>query len=289
MRTRCSHAVILMVVAALLLAPATASARIWNDLAFALGYAGFNIAGDRNVLSGGNDYIINTQFRGNPLDFGVFELTLQGPISAQMSTGGRFVDELEFHFQTALSDGQASTPLSYNLTCDACGQATEVAGSVLVDGDLIVNELGCYSFQLEYSSRQDVTQDGLVDGEFTNDFDIGPINVQGNIYFDLIALVLDPLFTAAGAENPFKALSGFAAMGAGLGTMSGVQDTLMTELTQVGVDELIQATLADQSMARRFSTENQSVDPESGYRIPEPTSLLLLGVGATVLTLRRRC
>ena len=43
----------------------TIRADVFNDIAFGLGYAGFEISGNNNPLSGGVDFLVTNTFVGN--------------------------------------------------------------------------------------------------------------------------------------------------------------------------------------------------------------------------------
>jgi hypothetical protein len=82
-------------------------------------------------------------------------------------------------------------------------------GSFLLDATGSINTFGFYDLRLQLSNRQDLTLEGRfqdgVDREY--DFDIGPVDVKGNIFADLLAVLLDPIFSALGAENFFASFS----------------------------------------------------------------------------------
>lgn len=237
-----------------------ARADVFQDIGLALGYAGFNIQGDHNYLSGGADFLMNTNFLGNQLDFGAGDLTLQGPISLEFQSGGRLLSEAELHFTTALSSQLDATPLRYQLNYDAGGQKTTIDGSLLVDGSMTFNGFGFYDLQMTYSSRQTVSRDGtIVNDQRTSDFDVGPINISGNIFADALSLLTQPLFDASGQENPFASLSG----------ASQLADLLATSATR-------------QEAARAIGDVDQlaGAAPPLGSAVPEPATLVLLALGA---------
>jgi len=193
--------------AGLFVAPAQAG--VFRDVAVGLGYAGFDIAGQRNVLSGGADFSISQTFAGNELDFGVWDLTLQGPVAFEISSGGRGLSELEISLSTAQVGGGTATPLSYFLNADVGGQETQISGQLLLDADISFNGFGFYDLTLDYSSRQNVSRDGrFANDDQTFDSDVGPINVSGNIFADALAAITQPIFDATGAVNPFASFSG---------------------------------------------------------------------------------
>ena len=192
--------------------PAT-SARggVFEDVTLGLGRAGFNVGGNRNVASGGADYLISNIFVGNTLNLGMGDLTLLGPISLSVSSGTRFVNTLDVSLRTAIDGGvlASATPLSYILNLDSGSQSAAITGSLLIDANFSINGFGFYDFDLRYSSRQNVQREGRVtDAGSDFDSDIGPINISGNIYADILALVTAPFFEATGISNPFASFSG---------------------------------------------------------------------------------
>ena len=276
------------IVLGLLAVPAPAKADRFGDIAFGLGYAGFDLEGSRNVLSGGADFRISRNLVGLPLDFGSYDLTLQGPISFEFSTGGRELSNLEITFQTAMTSRQVSQPLSYVFNADVGGQATQVNGSILIDGSLSLNGFGFYDLQIDYSSRQSVERGGrFSNSEDTFDFDLGPIQVRGNIFADALALITAPAFDAAGAVNPFDSFSGRVALNDALRARgNGIFD-----LEGSGVDPL-----AD-TVARAFASQDREPiagldeSPGAGARagaIPEPAILLLMLLGLPFVVRRYR-
>jgi len=278
------------------LMPMTARAGIWENIPYGLGYAGFNIQGQHNYLSGGNDYLVNKFFIGNPLDFGSWELTLNGPISIDVSTGGRLVDEIEFHFQTATSSAGVSQPLSYDLACDVCSQTSRISGSILIDGDLTINEFGCYDFHLDYSSRQSVEQDGRFDNDdTTNDFDIGPIDISGNIYADILAAIFGPVFEQMDVENPFANFSGQLQLEKAIERISAEQakqallaDDLLLDsgpLVTFQPDVVGPTPTGEILLADTLSIENGTA-PLAGV-VPEPSTVLFMMLGAPLIGSKR--
>ena len=269
-----------------------ARADVFRDIAVGLGYAGFELEGDRNILSGGADFRISRNLVGNTLDFGSADLTLQGPISLEFSTGGRALSNLDISFQTAMTGDLASSPLFYEFNSDVGGQSAEVSGSILIDASFSLNGFGFYDLELMYSSRQDVNREGrFSNSEDTYDFDIGPINVSGNIFADVLALITAPLFEATGSFNPFESFSGRTQLqklidASGdrarqqLAAGGAVTDNALSPLLAVGVvNEPSYGTLSLPASARTT---------ESGVVVPEPTVLLLMLLGVPILMRRRR-
>ena len=277
--TRSMKHVLLVAALSVGLSAPVASAGVFDDIAVGLGALNFDLRGQHNFLSGGADFAALTQFQGNPLDFGAGDLTLNGPLSFEVSTGNRFVNTLDISFQTALTSDLASSPLTYEFNADMCGQETNVLGSVLIDSNLSLNEFGCYKLDLQYSSRQTVANDGRFnDDSITNDFDLGPISVQGNIFIDAFALLLDPILTRDGRENPFAPYTAQAQL----------------EEATLKARELAASGIVDEPATAGASLlPGLGVQSASGlsYAVPEPMTLTLAAIGLAVITakpLRRR-
>ncbi len=178
-------------------------------LGTALDYTGFDLRGQRNPLSGGIDFLATNDFDAASFDFGAWDLSLQGPLSLQVSTGGRLLSQFDVSFSTAVNGATDPSPLSYVLNSDSGGQSTQIAGNLFLDADFSINQFGFYDLNLAYSSRQSVAADGRFSNETTtHDSDLGPIRVSGNIYADTLALLTDPLFDRAGQPNLFASFSG---------------------------------------------------------------------------------
>ena len=277
--TRSIKHVLLVAALSVGMSASLASAGVFEDIAIGLDALNFDLQGQHNFLSGGADFAALTQFQGNPLDFGVGDLTLSGPLSFEVSTGDRFINTLDISFQTALTSDLASSPLAYEFNTDICGQETNVLGSVLIDSNLSLNEFGCYKLDLQYSSRQTVTNRGQInDDTYTNDFDLGPVSVQGNIFIDAFALLLDPIFTRNGRENPFAPYTAQAQLEAA--------NLKARELAASGI--VGEPATAGASLLPGFETQAAS---GLRYAVPEPMTLTLAAIGLAVITakpLRRR-
>ncbi|MCH7702349.1 MAG: PEP-CTERM sorting domain-containing protein [Planctomycetes bacterium] len=271
-----------------------ARADLFGNVVLGLDAAGFNVTGAPNPLSGGRITQIDRTFVGETLNFGATELQLLGPISVSFGHGGRAIQTFDLSFSTL---GQ---PFQYIYSADTGGQETLISGSFAMDGDFSINSFGFYDLTLFFSSRQDITTEGRfsnVDGE-EQDFDLGPVDISGNIFADVLAALLDPVFEAAGAQNIFASFSSrggldqslFSAIqglpanaGGGLALPSGAADSV--NVGQGG------GTIPE------FAFVGVGYDPATGLTaagntapIPEPATacLLLGGLGAIAAHRRLR-
>lgn len=258
-----------------LCAASAAQAGLFKNTVRALEYAGFNFIGEKNPLSGGADLALVRNFNNETLDFGATELTLTGPLQFTFSTGGRGLEVLDVSLSTN------NRPLTYSLITDVGGQKTQVDGNFLLNATGSMNSFGWYDFEFQYSVREQIIQDGrFANGEEYMDFDIGPIDVSGNIFADMLAVLFDPLFTSLGTENIFASFSG--------------RYQAMEELNRRLADSRLSALGLDslgEMSASMVPAEPMTLDMVSADRsyVPDPSTLLLLLGGAPVVyALRRR-
>ena len=271
----------------------TARADLVENSAFAFGALGFDLRGFHNPLSDGIEISGVNRFTGDTLDLGAWELTLSGPLSFQISTGGRVLSQFDLSFGTNTSRGGNVAPLNYDLVFDVGAQRREVSGALLIDAGFSHKGLGFYDISLQVSSRQDVSDEGVFrTAEEELDFDIGPIHVRGNVFADALAIITEPFFEATGQVNIFETFSGRAQL---LSLLSGSSDAALRLLAE-GPDA-IEDRIADflDFDGRRLTLS--LVDPNapnslrsllSGSAVPEPTVLVLMLLGIPALLRRRR-
>ncbi len=246
------------------------------EVGTALDFAGFDARGSRNPLSGGADLLITRQFNGNLFDFGAAELTLQGPISLQVSAGGRLLPTIDATFSTAVNAQNPATQLNYNFVSDTGPQSTTISGSTIIDGSFSVNALGFYDLTLTSSTRSTIDREGVVTESGTLDSDVGPIAVSGNVFADALTILTDPLFEQTGNANPFAALS-----------------KMLIDPNSVGALDLASLSDLDSQMLMNASRSFDAL-PSDSSRVhaggvaahvvaPEPTVLVLLLLGLPVV------
>lgn len=268
-----------------------------EDIGLALGQFGFDYLGNRNLLSGGIDFLATNRFVGNELDFGAADLSLVGPLSLAVSTGGRALSELEIAFRTADNPVSNTQPLRYLYNVDVGGQTARVEGSVFLDANLKVNGFGFYDLSLEYSSRQTIDREGrFANDSLTNDFDLGPIRVRGNIVADLLAVVTEPVFENAGLVNVFASFSGREQLRSAIAAQNqaGIEDAAPAgsgfvpgrteEADAVVFRGLVQA--AGEQIRAGAVTGSSLVSYQPGV-VPEPVVLILLLLGLPLVLTRR--
>ena len=286
------HTVSLSIVGLALAMGGSARAEVKQNVATALDFAGFDLRGQRNPLSGGIDFLATNNFDGAPFDFGAGDLSLSGPLSLQVSTGGRYLSQFDVSLTTAVDGRTNATPLSYVLNNDIGAQSSQISGTMLADVDFSLNGLGFYDLSITYSSRQNVTNDGLLaNGSTTNDFDLGPINISGNLFADGLAILTDPIFDRAGRPNPFESFSGRSQLKELLQASAlDAQNALATG------SDLAAASTGTWYAAARYGLGNGGVPPgngngrgngNGGAAVPEPAVLVLMLLGVPAIVLRR--
>lgn len=252
-----------------------------HNVATALDYAGFDARGSLNPLSGGADLLITRQFNGNLFDFGGAELAVQGPISLQVSTGGRVVPQFDVAFSTAANARSQPTALTYNYSSDIGAQSTSISGSMLIDGNFSINALGFYDLTLTSSARNTITRDGVVTDSGAIDSDVGPITVSGNVFADVLAILTDPLFEQSGRENPFDSISKLLLDANADGTSA------LTMLPDLGSQASENTNRSFDALHPALSNIPQGRAVEVGHAaVPEPTVLIMLLLGLPLVVRR---
>lgn len=294
----------------------TAQAGIFNKVARGLDIAGFQIVGFENPVSQSASVAAGANFQGNTIDFGDFDLTLVGPVTLMFESGGRRIPTLEVSISSGLLDinpngvftAGAPQSLLYVANFDSGLNTTNITGNTLFDARFSLNAFGSYDLRLQLSNRSTTTQIGRFDDvdPIDLDFDLGPINIEGNLIADLLATVTDPIFQATGFENVFASFSGRTDREAKVrevvqrlrakiddgGTLTSDEFSLLTGLATVA--DLLGDDVPDLSfVSDAFEEGRVDVGSDSAQasgnpvQIPEPATLALLGLGILPL-LRRR-
>ena len=294
------------IAACLLACPQPAQADFYKDVAIGLSELGFNFVGYENFLSGGAKVTVARTFNGETLDFGAAELTLQGTPVLTFTTGGRGMQVVDISFQTRNQNNTANVPFNYTFTTDTGNQMTTITGSLFTDVTASINSFGYYDLDFNISSRQSIEQEGRwSDEEFEQDFDIGPIDLRGNLYADLLAVITDPIFDALGLENIFASFSGAAQFEENLSAAAerarakafAGQPLTASEIAELASVSAMGAAwgmeipdlsfLGDVTIEEDLYADEVLLAPQAEM-IPEPASLLLLALSAPALFLRRR-
>jgi len=181
-------------------ATSPARANFFRDVARSLQYAGFTVQGQRNILTDGAVVNISQQFFGQPLNFGQTELIPRGQLGAQVGWDRRPIPALQFFMDTG------NSPLNYQLRRNFGMQDFLATGELQLSIGTEINALGFYDTIVDISNTGTFETEGLFgenDGHM--DFDVGPIDISGNVVTDVLAAVFDAV--APGEANPFREFS----------------------------------------------------------------------------------
>mgnify|MGYP001062623595 CR=1 FL=1 len=181
-------------------AASPAKAMFFRDVARSLQYAGFTVQGQRNIITNGAVVNISQQFTGQPLNFGQTELIPSGQLRAQVGWDRRPIPALQFFMDTGNSS------LNYQLRRNFGMQDFLATGELQLSIGTEINALGFYDTIVDINNTGTFETEGLFgenDGHM--DFDVGPIDISGNVVADLLAAVFDAL--APGEDNPFREFS----------------------------------------------------------------------------------
>jgi hypothetical protein len=226
--------------------------------------------------------------RPEVFDFGAFELTLNGTISntTQVTRRGFLI------FSTQNSAGT----LGYTLAGKSGAQDFTLTGTLDLRQSFEINRFGFYEFRLDATNAQSrLAFDGLaVGGDRNTNFDIGPINIKGNIFYDGLLAVLSGLgVDTSGLASVFPK-SPIDTIGEQL--REGVEK----EAARIAAESVTfwpdaapaQSALADGSAfgVTRGSdlSQNASGSAPNANQAPEPGTAALLSLGLLALGLRRR-
>lgn len=188
--------------------------------------------------------------------------------------------------------------LNYDLRTKLGAQDAELFGTLNVNNFLEVNSLGFYNLTLNISNtNSQFLLDGVIveDEEDTN-FDVGPIVIEGNIFYDGFVAVLAALgadtseLAAASPESPIDRIvraieEQQQAAGSAIAGVSVEQTAPLLLASVLGGDEASAQELVE-AMASGELVPDTTRDPRSV--VPEPGTLLLVAAGVGAMGVRRR-
>jgi hypothetical protein len=245
-----------------------------------------NELGDGYRLELDRTFGADTRGRPEVFDLGNFELELSGPTQATLGFTRRGI-------LTGNADVFANN-LGYSLRGKSGGQDIELTGRLRVNNQLEVNQLGFYTLTLEVNNTDSaLIADGvLVEGDRDTDFDVGPISIRGNIFYDVAAAVLTTFgVNTNDMESIFPASP--------IDRINDEIEAYLSRETEV-LGDLIRADLGTGELSAAAALEARdfvgglirTADDAGALgtggdsaRVPEPASLLLLALG--VVALRR--
>jgi len=226
---------------------------------------------------------------------GVADLTLSGPIQITAGYNGRGM------FRTYRGEFGASN-LGYLLRTKTGAQDATIAGTFNTSTAFEVNPLGFYNLAVDISnSNASYALDGVViRDEQDMNFNVGPINIQGNIYYDMVLALLNSAgVDTSDLEELFPRSP--------IGTINeAIQDAIQQRDVVAGVSSenshaalLARAVIGQDAGAAETLFADLAIAPSvtatadaattPALAVPEPGALLLLTFGAgTVWYWRRR-
>jgi hypothetical protein len=244
-------------------------------------------AGRGYTLEFDRTFGVDTRGRPEVLDLGAYELELNGSMQATAgyTSRGYLVGNYDF----------AANNLNYRLTDKTGLQDYELTGTLNVVQSMEVNAFGFYTLQMQVSNANStLTQDGVIirDTEDVS-FDVGPINVEGNIYFDALVTVLGAIgvdtteLAALSPKSPvdriaeeLQAQFENAARVAGVSVTAQGDTVVLNDATR----QRPQILVGPQPLP---SADDSAVAGAVSF-VPEPGTLLLLGIGAATFGVARR-
>ena len=245
-----------------------------------------------NVPGDGWDLELDRTFgndsRGRPevIDLGLMELQLSG--TTQMTAGltrrGMLIGNLN----------ASANNLNYTLSAKTGGQDAQLTGTLNVAANVEINQLGFYTMRLNVANAgSQLTLDGVVANvDDSTDFNIGPIAVEGNIFFDgFVALLssvgvdtteLERLTPNSPIDQITDAIQQQLQQNALVAGVSFDNDTLTFNALALPANNGIAGVAGDPFSASAGAAERD------GLTVPEPSALVLMTIGVGVWAARRR-
>jgi len=292
-----------LMIASVLIPAGVVQADLTEDLLIGLNMLDYTSGFQKNYLGNGWDFNSTAYYYGQTYNFGWADLTLgEGQsVPVQISAGYTLRGLPSASF--SMTAGTTDTPLAYTLIANYGVQDLTAVGDVLIDVDTTINALGFYDMTFQISNRGTYQTEGFGgEDEGTLDFDAGPIVVSGNIFADILAAITEPLFTAAGTENPFAKFSQKSVRGlnSDLDLASLTADGLSgEEVGEVVSNLLVSSLLGEESdvdawanltnTSNLLETDSPQIEPQlSNQYVPEPATLGMLAIALAACRPRRR-
>ncbi len=238
-----------------------------------------------NRVGRGYDIEFNRVFgldsQGQPeiLDLGNFEIGLQGATQATFgyTNRGPLIGTANF----------IANNLNYSLRAKSGIQDVTLSGTLNIAEAVEINQFGFYEASINISNTNSelFLNGSLAQESVPENFDIGPINIKGNIFFDAFVALLSSL----GVDTTeLQALTPGSAIGQIVDGIA-LQVPQLVAGMQVSADGRFAspppALEVAADLARRDVAPAQTAP---GLTIPEPGTFLILGLGAVLWRWRRR-
>jgi len=175
---------------------------VFKEVSRGLSLFDVQLSGQKNLLGDGFTINANSVYNNRRFNFGLSDLTLNGALRGSFGFTRRGLPDAEFTLDTG------GAPLSYTYNVNTGVQDLTATGSILVNINTDVNALGFYDEKVTISNRGTYTTDGFGPSNHgTLAFDVGPIDISGNVLLDAVGVITEPLFAATGTVNPFSKLN----------------------------------------------------------------------------------
>jgi len=248
-----------------------ADAQFFKMLNNGLFWTGFRVDAARNPITKGYDARADRYFINETADLGFATVTLRGQLTLTASLTK--LPTRAFSYGISTEDN----PLSYTITLKDAVQDVTVTGDIIIDYEFSMNGGGWYHKTLKVRNRGTIEADGvLAEADNNIDFDLGPIDMSGNVFIDAAAFLVD---LAGGDSSSLRGVSS-----AGPFLVLGEQE--------VALDAEILA--ADQDLAEQINAavtqavlEAATAPTRAAMVVPEPSAIALLVLGCAYLTLKR--
>jgi hypothetical protein len=243
-----------------------------------------------NGIGGGYQLELDRTFgvdsRGRPEELrinGLADITLDGATELTLGYNGKGAFRL-YHGDFAANN------LSYSARTTNGAQDVQLVGTLNVANSFEVNPLGFYTVSVNIrNTNSQLFLDGVLaqDQQATN-FDIGPIVIRGNAYYDATLALL----TAAGVDTTDleKVFPRSPAPQIDQAIQDALQDAGLTGTAEARLAPLVAKAVTDQTtsdlVAGLLSDSALTGEGSSGASTlvaPEPGTLALFGTGAMVL------
>lgn len=226
---------------------------------------------------------------------GVADLTLSGPIQITAGYNGRGM------FRTYRGEFGASN-LGYLLRTKTGAQDATISGTFNTSTAFEVNPFGFYNLAVDISnSNASYALDGVViRDEQDMNFNVGPINIQGNIFYDMALSLLnsagvdtsdlEELFPRSPIGTINEAIQdAIQQRDVVAGISSEYSHAALLARAVIGQDSgAAEALFADLAIAPTATTAVADAASTPALAVPEPGALLLLTFGASTIWYWRR-
>lgn len=222
--------------------------------------------------------------RGRPevLDLGAVELELAGATQATMGYTRR-------GFLVGNADVTMNN-LSYSVRGKTGAQDAELRGTFNLNQSLEVNQFGFYSLTLNASNtNSQFLLDGvLAQNQKDANFDIGPIVVKGNIFYDGVLSLLSAYGVntdGLAQTTPKSPIDRIADAIQQQALVAGIQ---LADGTTTGLIDTAALTMIAGEQVSSSLEVSQDAPARGNQTVPEPSTLVLVGLGSLALYRTRR-